>query len=78
MSDFWLINGSYFRLKNITVGYRIPVGKTLGRYIKNIRVYVSVNDLLSIDKYPKGWDPESSATGYPIVATFMGGFNLNF
>ena len=78
MSDFWLIDGSYFRLKNITVGYRIPVGRMLSQYIKNIRAYVSINDLLSINKYPKGWDPESSATGYPIVTTFMGGFNLNF
>ena len=78
MSDFWLINGSYFRLKNITIGYKVPIGNALGKYVKGLRVYLSVNDLFSIDKYPDGWDPESSATGYPIVTTLMGGFNLNF
>lgn len=78
MSDFWLIDGSYFRLKNITIGYTIPIGGSLGQYVKNIRAYIAINDLFSIDKYPKGWDPESSATGYPIVTNFIGGVNLTF
>ena len=56
----------------------MPIGNALGKYVKGLRVYLSVNDLFSIDKYPDGWDPESSATGYPIVTTLMGGFNLNF
>ncbi|MEA4935336.1 MAG: TonB-dependent receptor [Paludibacter sp.] len=78
MSDFWLIDGSYFRIKNITFGYTIPFSENIKKYIKNLKVYVAANDLLSLDKYPKGWDPESTATGYPIVTTLMAGLNITF
>lgn len=78
MSDFWLINGAYFRIKNITLGYNIPLNQRAQNYIKKTRLYVAINDIVSINKYPKGWDPETTATGYPIVTTFMAGVNVNF
>lgn len=74
MSDFWIFNGAYFRLKNITAGYTI-VPKTGRKVIaKNLRVYLSASDILSISKYPKGWDPE----GLGIVSTVIGGVSIGF
>src|SRR5690606_20728202 len=49
MSDFWLIDGSYFRLKNLTLGYTLPASWTRTAKLQNVRVYASGNDLLSFD-----------------------------
>ncbi|WP_157757688.1 SusC/RagA family TonB-linked outer membrane protein [Pseudalgibacter alginicilyticus] len=59
-SDFWLINGAYFRLKNIVLGYTFPESTFSQVKLKSIRVYGSVNDLFTISHFPDGWDPESA------------------
>jgi TonB-linked SusC/RagA family outer membrane protein len=74
MSDFWLFNGGYFRLKNITLGYTIPQNITKKIMSNNMRVYFTATDIFTINKYPKGWDPE----GLGIVSTFIGGFTIGF
>lgn len=78
MSDFWLFDGRYIRLKNITFGYTLP--KHLGQkaYINNVRFYISANDLLCFSKYPKGWDPEMGDSSYPITTSVLFGLSLNF
>lgn len=78
MSDYWLFDGSYFRMKNITLGYTIPKRFTEKIAVNRFRVYVAANDLFSINSYPVGWDPESSDTAYPITTTVMFGFSINF
>lgn len=78
MSDFWLINGAYFRMKNITLGYTIPANITQKMNIKGIRLYTSISDLFTIDNYPKGWDPEVASSGYPITTSYVFGLSLNF
>lgn len=78
MSDYWLFSGRYFRLKNITLSYIIPKSITEKAMIDQLRVYVSANDLFSIDKYPQGWDPEMGSSAYPITRSFMFGFSVNF
>ena len=78
MSDFWLFDGSYFRLKNITLGYNIPSGITEKIHLQGARIYASASDFLSINNYPKGWDPEVSGTGYPITASFIFGVSVKF
>ncbi|MCF0071727.1 TonB-dependent receptor [Dyadobacter sp. CY261] len=62
-SDWWLENGAYMRLRNITLGYTLP-GRILtniggGKVFNNIRVYVAAQNLFTITKY-KGYDPEVS------------------
>lgn len=74
MSDFWLFNGGYFRLKNITLGYTIPQNISRKIMSNNIRFYINATDVFSLNKYPKGWDPE----GMGIVSTFLGGFTIGF
>jgi len=78
MSDFWLFDGSYFRLKNITLGYNIPENLTERISIKDLRFYTSITDLFSLNKYPRGWDPEVAATSYPITTSFIFGLMVKF
>ena len=77
MSDFWLFNGGYLRLKNITLGYTLPEDITKKVGINGARVFGSVSDLFSIDNYPDGWDPEVASTGYPITTSFVFGVSVN-
>jgi TonB-linked SusC/RagA family outer membrane protein len=78
MSDYWLFNGAYARLKNITIGYNIPEAFTQKLKIQSLRVYSSISDLFSINSYPKGWDPEVATTGYPITTSFIFGLSVKF
>lgn len=84
VSDYWIRNASFLRLKNVQLGYTIP--KSLAKKIgfSNIRVYVSGQNLLSFNSFYKGWDPENEiATGdgpsyYPINRIYSFGFNFRF
>ena len=81
MSDFWMFNGAYLRLKNITLSYTLPakaIERAFGGIVNNIKVYASANDLFCINKYPKGWDPEVSGIGYPITTSAMLGVSVTF
>lgn len=78
MSDFWLFNGRYVRLKNITLGYSLPQMLLDKISIDKIRVYVSANDLFCISKFPKGWDPEMGTSSYPITTSVLFGISVNF
>ena len=78
MSDFWLINGAYFRIKNLTLGYTIPERFSEKLAIKNVRIYTSISDFFTINNYLKGWDPEVSTSGYPITASFVFGLSVKF
>ena len=58
MSDFWLINAWYIRLKTIDLGYQLPK-KVLPKYVDNIRFYVNAYNLLTFTGYDKyQQDPE--------------------
>ncbi|MDN5214352.1 TonB-dependent receptor [Fulvivirgaceae bacterium BMA12] len=78
VSDFWLINGSYFRFKNITLGYSLPQSILDRTKLRQLRFYVSLKDYFSIDSFPDGWDPEADDSGYPIIKSFLVGLNVNF
>ncbi len=77
MSDFWFINGAYFRMKNITLGYTFPKAWMKKVKINNLRVYASVSDPFSIDNFPQGWDPEAATNAY-IARTFNFGAQITF
>ena len=55
MSDYWLFNGQYLRLKLLTIGYTLPRKFVESIKLKGLRVYGSATDLFSFDHYPKGW-----------------------
>lgn len=78
MSDYWMFNGRYLRLKNLTLGYTFSQDWLKKMFVKKLRVYVAANDLFCLNKYPKGWDPEVGGIGYPITTSLMVGASINF
>lgn len=78
MSDYWMFNGRYLRMKNLTLGYTLPSVLTKKISMESVRFYVSGNDLFCLSKYPHGWDPEVSSTGYPITMSVLLGVSVNF
>ena len=77
MSDYWMINGAYFRLKNVVLGYTFPSALTSKLKIDRVRLFASATDLFSVDNYPKGWDPEVAYNTY-ISKTFNFGLSVKF
>ncbi len=83
-SSWSVEDGSYIRLKNVTVGYTFPK-KLLDKigFISYARVYVTGADLWENSKISDGWDPEASrkveAFGrYPFTRNVTFGLNLTF
>jgi hypothetical protein len=60
VSDRYVENGSYLRIQNLTLGYRLPTHILNKAKITNVRVYASVQNLHTFTKY-KGYDPEVGA-----------------
>ena len=58
-SDRWIEDGSYFRLRTLSLEYSVPVKST--GFIKAISVYGTGNNVFTLTKY-KGFDPEFSVT----------------
>lgn len=85
-SDLYVTDGSYFRLKNIQMGYTLPRALTNKIFIDRLRVFVGAENLLTLTKYA-GFDPEISSGGtslgvdygvYPQSRTFNFGANISF
>ena len=85
-SDRYVTDGSYFRLKNIQLGYTLPKALTNKIFIDRLRVFVGAENLLTLTKYA-GFDPEISSGGtslgvdygvYPQSRTFNFGANISF
>jgi len=60
-SDRFVENGSYFRIKNLTLGYNFPaasLSSATSNSISRLRLYVTTQNLLTLTKYESGYDPE--------------------
>lgn len=80
-----VFSGSYLAVKNITLGYKLPVRHNL--YIKNARIYFGLQDAFILTKYP-GMNPEAGINGlnglnqgrdftsYPISRIYTLGINV--
>ena len=80
-SDFWLQDTSYLRLKNLQLGYTLPKGWLNSVGVENIRIYYSVENLLTFDKMKVNIDPESTSqrlSSYPLLRTHAFGVNVTF
>lgn len=86
VSDFYIHDGSFVRLRNITLGYTLPKKITEVIKLNKLRIYVSSENLLTFTKY-LGFDPEIGggvfSNGidngiYPQPRTFMTGINIIF
>lgn len=76
-SDFWIQDKSYLRLKNIQFGYRIPKKYLQKLDISQIRIYTSLENMLTFTSY-KGIDPEINGTTYPTMKEITVGLNVVF
>ena len=77
-SDFYLFNGAYMRIKNITLGYTIPSNITKKFLVSKLRIYFSANDLPAFSKYPDGYDPEWNRSADLIMSSYIFGLNVSF
>lgn len=91
ISDRYVEDGSFLRIKNITLGYTFPKALLNKAKIENLRVYVNIQNLYTFTKYT-GYDPEVGAstqdsTGltygldngrYPSPAMYSFGLNITF
>ncbi|WP_455669198.1 SusC/RagA family TonB-linked outer membrane protein [Phocaeicola sp.] len=80
-SDFWLQNTSYLRLKNLQLGYTLPKKWLNAVGVDNIRIYYSVENLLTFDNMKINIDPEATSqrlSSYPLLRTHAFGINIAF
>ncbi len=93
-SSFWLMNATYLRLKNVTLGYTLPKSVSEKLKIRSCRIFITGLNMLTFDNvYPL--DPEASISklnpnggptftggnggyNYPLMKNFQGGIDLNF
>jgi hypothetical protein len=61
-SDRWIEDGSYLRLKSISLSYDIPLQIN---YIRGVQIYLTANNLLTLTKY-LGYDPEFASQQNPL------------
>jgi TonB-linked SusC/RagA family outer membrane protein len=89
ISDRYIEDGSYVRLKNITLGYTFPKRTIQKLHIENLRLYANIQNLLTITGY-SGYDPEIGASTasanvmgldngrYPSPTVYSFGLNISF
>jgi TonB-linked SusC/RagA family outer membrane protein len=81
ISEYWMQNASYLRLKNLQVGYTLPTIWTEKIGASKVRVFYSGQNLLTFTNFLKGFDPESpsgSGSHYPQVKVNTVGLNMTF
>src|SRR5690554_1070264 len=83
-SDRFVEDGSYFRIKNIQLAYTFPSEFQNLNLFRNLQIYVSGQNLLTLTKY-SGWDPEINSSGigidnktYPMTKSFTLGVRARF
>lgn len=83
VSDKYLQNAAYLRIKNITLGYTLPRNWVKCALMESARIYVSIENLGTISDLPKGYDPEGNTQNaivwdYPYYRTISLGANITF
>ncbi|XWW43944.1 TonB-dependent receptor [Fibrella sp. USSR17] len=86
-NSYYVEDGSYFRMQNLSVGYNLPSSLLSKVKLQRMRVFVSTNNLFTITKY-QGLDPSVGGNAdtnfgidvgnYPITRSVLGGVSLAF
>ncbi|WP_439489052.1 SusC/RagA family TonB-linked outer membrane protein [Algoriphagus sp.] len=88
VSDRFVEDGSYLRLRNVLLAYNFPLRNSQGKFLKSLRLYASGQNLLTFTNY-SWWDPEVNSKGadnrmgidhfgYPIPKSYTIGLNATF
>lgn len=75
------VNGSFFKIKNINLGYTLPAGLVKKASIQRLRVYATITNPLIVAKSPliKQYDPEMNGSlDYPLTKQMVAGLNVTF
>jgi len=79
-SDYWLVDGSYFRISNVELGYTLPESLISKSPFSNVKLFLRGNNLALFSKI-KDLDPEDMSAGvsaYPVMRSFILGASINF
>ncbi|WP_139955839.1 SusC/RagA family TonB-linked outer membrane protein [Flavicella sediminum] len=86
-TDFWQEDGDFVRLRNLSIGYKLPRNLIEKMNISKLRFYIAAQNLLTLTKY-EGYDPEVGNNGlstrgidrgnYPISRQFRAGVQFEF
>ena len=79
LSDYFLQDGSFLRIQNITLGYNLHFNR---RFLKGMRIYANIDNVHTFTKFD-GYDPEVGLDGiywggYPKLRKYTVGIDLNF
>jgi len=89
VTDLYVYDGSYVRLKSVTLGYNLPKSIVSKLKLSKLRIYATGQNLLTFTKYP-GFDPEVNyydsnssrqgvdVGGFPTAKTIVGGLSIAF
>lgn len=77
ISDKFLYNAAYLRIKNLTLSYTVPDKYLQAIRVKNLKAFVSGENLFTFDHLPTGIDPENLGWNYPYSRTISFGINFN-
>ncbi|MCD8181944.1 MAG: TonB-dependent receptor [Bacteroides sp.] len=82
-SDFWLVDGSYFRLKDFSLAYDFKYKLLKGwKWITKLQASISGQNIFTISEATKyGMDPENTSNenyGYPNERVIAFGINVGF
>lgn len=91
VSDRYLQNAAYLRIKNLTLSYTLPKVWVRKVLMQDAKVYLSIENLATFSHLPKGYDPEGTSAGsatnvlsngiswtYPYYRTISLGASLTF
>lgn len=78
-SDFWLVDGSYLRIKNINLSYNLPKSISSDLKLRDLSVFTSVQNAFTFTKYDgPEVDTSQEPTGIPQPRTWTLGFRATF
>lgn len=77
ISDFWVQNRSFLKIKNIQLGYSFTKAAFPSLPVERIRIYGSLENFFTFTKYD-GLDPEVNGVDYPAMKQAVIGINLSF
>ena len=77
VSEFYIENGSYIKLKSLTLGYTLPKAVLDKMKMRHARIYFQAQNLFTITGYT-GADPEGLGYPYPLPRTFSLGLSFGF
>lgn len=77
--SYWYENGSFMRLKYLTLSYDLPKNQFYNKFFDNVRIFFTGTNLFVLSKFNKYYDPEiSGGNAFPVLRSFNFGVDVRF